>query len=135
MFVYAIFILLPVLTFADDPNAELAAKLFNALDTSGDKNISKAEFDAFFRNFDLDVNGTISRQEFKCTAKRLDAAFNGIENLLYQLLDTNWDGQVDKQDLDKVFEFLDKNQNCDIEPNEFLYFFKAVAAMVVRNCP
>jgi Ca2+-binding EF-hand superfamily protein len=85
---------------------------------------TQAELESYFLGFDSNKNGVVSRDEFKNAVDKLDPAFKGHEDTLFDLFDQNQTLNVDKDDIDSAFRLGDFDGNGSFDKDEFhtIYF-------------
>ncbi|CAL1549132.1 unnamed protein product, partial [Lymnaea stagnalis] len=101
----------------------IAAGSFANIDQNSDGTLEKNEVEHYFRQtYDTNNDNKVTKQEYVAV---LTAASTGDNNLvkalsdLFEDLDYNNDGVLDKDDNDKLFDTIDGNKNGHVTQVEF----------------
>ncbi|CAL1543424.1 unnamed protein product [Lymnaea stagnalis] len=125
---YAIFLLFPALTFAQEPidlkpyNLTATAMFLN-VDKNIDGNIDRPELDRSFDQYDSNHNGRISRLEYTSYVDAQLPQLHALSHGLYDLYDVDNDDQLDHHDYDNFYQLMDGDGNGLVSHFEYVRYW------------
>ncbi|CAL1543423.1 unnamed protein product [Lymnaea stagnalis] len=125
---YAIFILVPALNFAQgqvnlQPYNLTATAMFLNTDVDVNGNIDRNEIDLSFRQYDVNHNNRVSRQEYTSYVDAHQPSLHVLSHALYDIYDVDSDDQLDHHDFDNFFALLDGDANGLVSHFEFVRYW------------